>query len=222
MSTEHFSSEQKILRVMRKVLGSVVKDVTPRDGEDNPLTDNTIEEIRDIFGLISVREKELLETLGRLSADRPQYPGDKPAANVIPISIGSLKASKKPAESTNPLAQTALFNGVDLDAVEPLLDDCPLYELEAGETLLAAGAKNNHLFLVMGGRLQAEVGGQAMSFAAGETIGEISALGESTMSAPIVAAEESLVLAIDPDCLWAMIDTDAVLARNILSLLAQR
>jgi hypothetical protein len=223
MSTEHFSSEQKILRVMRKVLASVVKDVTPRDGMDNPLTDSTIEEIRDIFGLISVREKELLETLGQLSGDRPHYPGDKPAAKVIPISVGSLKASRKPAESANPLAQTALFSGVDLDAVESLLDDCPLYELTGGETLLAAGEKNNHLFLVMAGGLKAELDEmRVMKFAAGQCIGEISALGESTMSAPVVAAEESLVLAIDPDTLWKMIDADPVVARNILAMLAHR
>lgn len=223
MSTEHFSSEQKILRVMRKVLASVVKDVTPRDGLDNPLTENTIEEIRDIFGLISVREKELLEMLGRPSGDRPYYPGEKPAANVIPISVGSLKASRKPAESANPLAQTALFNGVDMVVVEPLLDDCPLYELKAGETLLAAGEKNNHLFLVMAGSLRADLdGARTMNFVAGQCIGEISALGESTLSAPVVAIEESLVLAIDPDTLWAMIDADAVLARNILAMLAHR
>lgn len=223
MSTEHFSSEQKILRVMRKVLASVVKDVTPQDGMDNPLTNNTIEEIRDIFGLISVREKELLDTLGQLSADRPYYPGDKPAANVIPISVGSLKASKKQTESANPLSQTALFNNVDMDVVEPLLDDCPLYELKEGETLLAAGDKNNHLFLVMAGRLKAELdGARTMNFAAGQYIGEISALGESTMSAPVIAVEESLVLAIDPETLWAMIDADPVIARNILAMLAHR
>lgn len=222
MTTEHFSAEQKMLRVMRKVLASIVKDATPQDGMDNPLTERTIEEIRDIFGLISLREQELMESLGRMSEERPQYPGDKASAKVVPINIGGLGAARRKAESDNPLAETALFKDVDLDAVEPLLDDCPLYELQAGETLLDAGDKNNHLFLVMAGRLQAEVGGQAMRFAAGETIGEISALGESTMSAPIVAAEDSLVLAIDPDRLWAMIDADAVLARNILSLLAQR
>lgn len=222
MTPEHFSAEQKMLRIMRKVLASVVKDATPQDGMDNPLTERTIEEIRDIFGLISLREKELLEALGRMSEERPQYPGDKTSAKVVPISIGGLGVTRRKAESDNPLAGTALFRDVDLDAVEPLLDDCPLYELQAGETLLDAGDKNNHLFLVMAGRLQAEVGGRAMNFSAGETIGEISALGESTMSAPIIAAEESLVLAIDPDRLWAMIDADAVLARNILSLLAQR
>lgn len=222
MTTEHFSSEQKILRVMRKVLASVVKDVTPQEGMENPLTERTIEEIRDIFGLISLREKELLEALGRMSEERPLYPGDRTSAKVVPISIGGLGASRRQAETDNPLAETALFRGVDLERVEPILDDCPLYELKAGETLLDAGDKNNHLFLVLGGKLGAQVGGGSMIFEAGQSIGEISALGESTMSAPVVAIEESLVLAIDPERLWDMIDADAVLARNILSLLAQR
>jgi CRP-like cAMP-binding protein len=95
--------------------------------------------------------------------------------------------------------------------------------LKAGETLLAAGEKNNHLYLVMAGSLKAELeGARTMNFAAGQCIGEISALGESTMSAPVVAAEESLVLAIAPDTLWAMIAADAMVARNILAMLAHR
>lgn len=224
MTTEHFSSEQKILRVMRKVLASVVKDVTPQDGMSNPLTDNTIEEIRDIFGLISVREKELIESLGRISADRPHYPGDTPMAKVIPISIGGLSSSHKEKASANPLAETPLFKGVDLDAIEHVLDECPLYELKPGETLLAAGEKNNDLYLVLGGMLQAELGSETsprtMHFPVRQCIGEISALGESAMSAPVIATEESLVLAINPQRLWDMIDKDAVLARNILSMLA--
>ncbi len=226
MTTEHFSSEQKILRVMRKVLASVVKDVTPQDGMSNPLTDHTIEEIRDIFGLISLREKELIEALGHISADRPHYPGDKPTAKVIPISIGGLNFSRKEKISANPLVETPLFKGVDLDAIEHVLDDCPLYELKQGETLLAAGEKNNDLYLVLGGMLQAELGSETsprtMQFPARQCIGEISALGESTMSAPVIAAEESLVLVINAERLWGMIEKDAVLARNILTMLAHR
>jgi hypothetical protein len=204
------------------VLASVVKDVTPQDGMDNPLSERTIGEIRDIFGLISQREKELIDALGRLSAERPQYPGDQPLAKVIPINITGLNTSRKAAETVNPLAETALFKGVDLDTVEGILDDCPLIQLPAGETLIGAGQKNNNLYLVLGGKLKAELGGNATEFSAGQCMGEISALGENTMSAPVVAAEDSLVLTIDPDRLWAMVDADAVLARNILSLLAGR
>ncbi|MFA5242416.1 MAG: Crp/Fnr family transcriptional regulator [Sulfuricella sp.] len=226
MTAEQFSPEQRILRVMRKVLASVVKDVTPQDGMDNPLTDRTIEDIRDIFGMISSREKELLEAFGQATGDRPFYAGEKPGAKVIPISIGSLKDTRKKTESTNPLAETPLFRDVNLEAMEDLLDACPVYELKAGEALLAAGEKNNVTYLVLNGHLQADLGTadapRIMNFEPRQTIGEISALGESTMSAPVVATEQAVVLAIHPDTLWAMMEIDAVLARNILGLLAQR
>lgn len=222
MTTERFSPEQNMLRVMRKVLASVVKDVTPQDGMDNPLSARTIEEIRDIFGLISLREQELLQNLENVAVQRPQYAGEQSSAQVVPINIGSLTASRKKAESDNPLAGTELFRGVDMDAIDSLLDGCPLYELKPGEALLDAGETNNNLFLVLAGKFQVGVGGGTMVFEAGRSIGEISALGESTMAAAVVAAEESLVLAIDPERLWAMIDKDPALARNILGLLAQR
>lgn len=226
MTAEQFSPEQRILRVMRKVLASVVKDVTPRDGMDNPLTDRTIEDIRDIFGMISSREKELLEAFGQAMGDRPFYPGEQPSAKVIPISVGSLKASRKKVESSNPLSETPLFKDVDLDAMNDLLDACPVYELKAGETLLGAGEKNSDTYLVLNGILQADLGtagaSRLMTFEPRQTIGEISVLGESTMSAPVVAKGDAVVLAISPDTMWAMMDIDAVLARNILGLLAHR
>lgn len=226
MTAEQFSPEQRILRVMRKVLASVVKDVTPRDGMDNPLTDRTIEDIRDIFGMISSRERELLEAFGQAMGDRPFYPGEQPSAKVIPISVGSLKAARKQAESSNPLSATPLFRGVNLDAMEELLDACPVYELKAGEILLDAGERNRDTYLVLAGILQADLGTadapRVMVFEPKQAIGEISALGESTMSAPVVAMEESMVLAIAPETLWAMMEIDPVLARNILGLLAHR
>ncbi|MBU0593958.1 MAG: Crp/Fnr family transcriptional regulator [Gammaproteobacteria bacterium] len=226
MTAEQFSPEQRILRVMRKVLASVVKDVTPQEGMNNPLTDRTIEDIRDIFGMISTREKELLEAFGQAMGDRPFYPGEQPSAKVIPISVGSLKDSRKKIESSNPLSETPLFKGVDLDALDELLDACPVYELKAGEVLLGAGEKNNETYLVLNGRLQADLGTadapRVMAFEPKQAIGEISVLGESTMSAPVVATEESVVLAIHPDTMWAMMEIDAVLAHNILSLLAHR
>lgn len=82
MSEENLSKEQRILRVMRKVLGGIVKDTTPKAGMLHPLSDRTIEDIRDCFGLISAREKELAEELG-LAQDRPYYPGDEKKGYVV-------------------------------------------------------------------------------------------------------------------------------------------
>ncbi len=85
MDTEELSKEQRILRLMRKTLGNVVKDVTPRGGRANPLSDDTILDIRDCFALISERERELAEALD-FDKERPYFAdGGAPNAKVISI-----------------------------------------------------------------------------------------------------------------------------------------
>ncbi len=85
MSTEELSKEQRILRLMRKTLGSVVKDVTPMGGRTNPLSDSTIQDIKDCFSLISSRERELAAALNFDHA-KPYYAdGELPNAKVISI-----------------------------------------------------------------------------------------------------------------------------------------
>ena len=85
MGTEELSKEQRILRMMRKTLGNIVKDVTPLGGRTNPLSAGTIQEIKDCFGLISEREKELGEALDFDQA-KPYYAdGEPPKAKVVSI-----------------------------------------------------------------------------------------------------------------------------------------
>jgi hypothetical protein len=85
MSKEELSKEQRIIRMMRKTLGSVVKDVTPLGGRTNPLSESTIQDIKDCFGLISTRERELAEALG-FDQSKPYYAdGELPNEKVISI-----------------------------------------------------------------------------------------------------------------------------------------
>ena len=83
MDTEELSKEQQILRIMRKTLGNIVKDVTPLGGRPNPLKDSTIQDIKDCFALISEREKELADKLGFDQAQPYYKDGEPPNANVI-------------------------------------------------------------------------------------------------------------------------------------------
>lgn len=92
MSSDSTSKEQRILVVMRKVLANIVKDITPDPGMRNPLSESTIRDIRECFGLISARERELTEERGVEITDRPHYP-DQPQSSKV-ISLASLK--KKP------------------------------------------------------------------------------------------------------------------------------
>ncbi|MBU1214189.1 MAG: segregation and condensation protein A [Gammaproteobacteria bacterium] len=86
MSTEELSKEQQILRLMRKTLGSVVRDATPLGGRPNPLSGDTIQDIKDCFALISERERELAELLGFDEA-KPYYDdgNNKPSAQIISL-----------------------------------------------------------------------------------------------------------------------------------------
>ena len=83
MDKEALSNEQHILRLMRKTLGNVVRDVTPLGGRTNPLSDDTIQDIKDCFALISEREKELAGHLGFDQAKPYFKDGEQPNAQII-------------------------------------------------------------------------------------------------------------------------------------------
>ncbi|MGC2166882.1 MAG: segregation and condensation protein A [Gallionella sp.] len=85
MDKDESSKEQRILRMMRKTLADVVKDVTPLGGRPNPLSPNTVQQIKDCFALISERERELAKEPG-FDLAKPYYAdGELPNAKVISI-----------------------------------------------------------------------------------------------------------------------------------------
>ena len=53
------SKEQRILRMVRKTLGAIARETAPQHGEKHPLSKQTFEDMRNCFGLITEREKEL-------------------------------------------------------------------------------------------------------------------------------------------------------------------
>ncbi|MCP3866964.1 MAG: segregation and condensation protein A [Gammaproteobacteria bacterium] len=82
MSDEN--KEREILMVMRKVLGSVIRDITPAPGTRHPLSDQTIQDVRLCLGLITSRERELADAAGVIP-EKPYYTDEKPSATVIPM-----------------------------------------------------------------------------------------------------------------------------------------
>lgn len=88
---EQTTKEREILRVMRKVLGNIIKETTPPPGMHHPIPKFVQEEIRMAFGLIAARERELADAAG-VAQERPYYTDDAPTAKVVPITgIGKVK-----------------------------------------------------------------------------------------------------------------------------------
>lgn len=78
------TEEQQILIAMRKTLAAVIKDVTPPPGMKHPLSDRTIEDVRQCLALIAARERVLASAQGRTS-ERPYYTDEPQKAQVVPI-----------------------------------------------------------------------------------------------------------------------------------------
>jgi hypothetical protein len=77
--------EREILVVMRKVLAQIIKDTTPPSrAMKHPLSEQTIQDVRNCLGLISARERELADAAGVVS-EKPYYTDEKPAAQVVSI-----------------------------------------------------------------------------------------------------------------------------------------
>jgi hypothetical protein len=86
------SKEREILVVMRKVLAQIIKDTTPPSrAMKHPLSDRTIEDVRQCLGLISSRERELADAAG-VEQERPYYTDEASTAQVVPITrVGRIK-----------------------------------------------------------------------------------------------------------------------------------
>ncbi|MDH4274228.1 MAG: segregation and condensation protein A [Gammaproteobacteria bacterium] len=101
MTADNLSPEERILRMVKKVLTDVAKDTYTPPGLQHPLTENTILNIRECLMQITARERELAEAAGRPQQMRPHFT-DEPSKHpkVVAIDVSGLK-KKRPEEDTH-------------------------------------------------------------------------------------------------------------------------
>ena len=91
MNDTTLSKEERILQVMRQVLTRVAKDTYTRPGHRHPLTDETVNDIRQCLGLITARESELHAEAGREMNARPRFVDEPQSSVVVPLSVPGAK-----------------------------------------------------------------------------------------------------------------------------------
>lgn len=87
MHSDNLSAEARILRMVKKVLTDVAKDTYTPPGMKHPLSEDTINNIRECFNLISAREAELNGD----STSRPRYIDEPQDTVVVAFDKGSQK-----------------------------------------------------------------------------------------------------------------------------------
>lgn len=83
MNFDDLSQEQQIMVVMRKLLTTIVRELTPPPGTPHPLSAHTIEDIRVGLKLIAARERELLEAKGEVKQELPHDVDEPQTAQIL-------------------------------------------------------------------------------------------------------------------------------------------
>jgi diguanylate cyclase (GGDEF)-like protein len=124
------------------------------------------------------------------------------------------------------LAGLELFQDVDPDDVQELLQNCDRCDLGPGELLLSPGEKNQNVYVVLSGTLNVHVGSPDAPILAtmdvGACAGEMSIIEDRDPSAYVIAAEPTHLLVIHKNVLWEMVDISHQFAKNLLVVLSER
>lgn len=124
------------------------------------------------------------------------------------------------------LAGLELFQGVQPDDVQALLQDCERLDLDTGELLLSPGARNENVYVVLSGQLNVHVGSTdspvLATMESGACAGEMSIIEDRDPSAYVVAAEATHLLVIHKDVLWDMVNASHAFSKNLLVVLSER
>ncbi len=130
------------------------------------------------------------------------------------------------AEPNWDLRTFALFRDVDDEPLTAVIAGARRLSLSDGETLLVSGQRNNHLYILLSGRMAALLPGdlsqRGMVIQPGEAIGEMSLLDGRRTSANVVAQGVCEVLAIEEAVFWRELAPLPGLLRNMTRLVIQR
>ncbi len=127
--------------------------------------------------------------------------------------------------SRKELAQIALLKDAHQEKIVPILESCQVRVLGVGDILVRAGDACKALYLVLSGRLRMQDPSDESpdtQVRAGDCIGEVFLLDKAVVAATVIAADPTRLLVVDRRAAWALIAASHEIARNWISLLAER
>jgi len=121
----------------------------------------------------------------------------------------------------------SLFRSADPCELAEVLVDCEVLVLPAGTPLLRAGEANRSVFILLSGKLIAQLGADtspdtAIEIFPGECIGELSAIDGKPTSALVLAVSQVRVLRLDREVFWNRLMLLQGVAENLMTTLTGR
>ncbi|MEM9215353.1 MAG: GGDEF domain-containing protein [Cyanobacteria bacterium P01_F01_bin.150] len=123
------------------------------------------------------------------------------------------------------ISQFHVLRHMDIDSVWGILNTCDIREFNPGEWLIALGATNQCMYILLSGRCEAyldETRNPVFFLEPGQSVGEMSLLDERPASANVVATEATRVLVVEELNFWRLIRASHEFSTNLLLLFASR
>jgi hypothetical protein len=95
MKKETLTREERILQMMKRVLTDIAKDTHVTPGLKHPLSESTVQGIRECLTVITSREQELAQTAGRSMNMRPRFIDEPKNKVVVKLDIDAMKRGQK-------------------------------------------------------------------------------------------------------------------------------
>lgn len=116
--------------------------------------------------------------------------------------------------------QVELFRGIDPEDVHKILNKGMTMRAQQGQTIFHKGTTGNHMFVVLGGSIDLFDGKKHLAtLRTGDLFGEMALINNEPRSASAVAAEESLLFALD-ETTFQKLMTKSVAIRMLLNIIA--
>ena len=124
------------------------------------------------------------------------------------------------------LQESPLFQKVDRSTLNTLFEKTTQASLVAEQTLLTPGQRNDRIYIVLSGRLRAQLKEDDIKplalFDVGDCVGEMSMFDDNQVSAYVIAATDCELLVIKHADAWSVINRSLQASRNPLTLLSNR
>ena len=124
------------------------------------------------------------------------------------------------------LQESALFKKVKSSLLASLLMNSAHIKLVAEQILLTPDQQNNHIYIVLSGRLSAQINlydsKPLALFGMGECVGEMSMFDDNHASTYVIAATDCELLSIQHTDAWAALNESLQASHNMLTILANR
>jgi len=124
------------------------------------------------------------------------------------------------------LQESSLFKKVRSSLLAAMLMKTSCIRLVAEQILLIPGRENSRIYIVLSGRLRAQLNVDDTKpialFGLGECVGEMSMFDDNQVSAFIIAATNCELLVINHADVWAILNESLQASHNMLNILANR